>query len=101
MVTQQEELITVRQAAMQSGRTAEAVRRWVREGKLPAEKLGNQLFVRKSDLALLLSRRAQMDRTGQADVLEALKSHRERIRRRLGRTVDVLALLDESRESHP
>lgn len=45
------ELISVREAATQCGRNAETVRRWIWAGKLPAEKLGNQLFIRRQDLA--------------------------------------------------
>lgn len=46
-----EELISVREAARECGRNAETVRRWIWAGKLPAEKLGNQLFIKRSDFA--------------------------------------------------
>ncbi len=46
----QDELISVRQAAKKSGRNPETVRRWIWNGKLPAEKLGNQLFVKRRAL---------------------------------------------------
>ena len=42
-----DELITVRQAAVECGRNPETIRRWIWSGKLPAEKLGNQLFVKR------------------------------------------------------
>ena len=45
-----EELISVREAARECGRNMETVRRWIWAGKLPAEKLGNQLFIKKSEL---------------------------------------------------
>lgn len=47
-----DELISVREAARQCRRNTETVRRWVWAGKLPAQKLGNQLFIKKSDLAI-------------------------------------------------
>src|SRR3990170_1854572 len=46
-----EKLISVREAAKECGRNTETVRRWIWAGKLPAEKLGNQLFIKKKDLA--------------------------------------------------
>ena len=42
-----DELISVRQAAVECGRNPETIRRWIWSGKLPAEKLGNQLFVKR------------------------------------------------------
>lgn len=45
------ELISVREAAKECGRNMETVRRWIWAGKLPAEKLGNQLFIKRTDLA--------------------------------------------------
>jgi len=52
MVYHTDDLINVREAANQCGRNAETVRRWIWGGKLPAQKLGNQLFIKKQDLAL-------------------------------------------------
>jgi|WetSurMetagenome_2_1015567.scaffolds.fasta_scaffold176298_3 excisionase family DNA binding protein len=46
----EDKLISVRDAAKECGRNPETVRRWIWSGKLPAEKLGNQLFVKKSEL---------------------------------------------------
>ena len=50
-MTGEDQLISVRDAARECGRNTETVRRWIWSGKLPAEKLGNQLFIRKSILA--------------------------------------------------
>jgi hypothetical protein len=47
-----DDLINVKGAAQQCGRNMETVRRWIWGGKLPAQKLGNQLFIRKKDLAI-------------------------------------------------
>ncbi len=52
MVYHTDDLINVREAAHQCGRNAETVRRWIWGGKLPAQKLGNQLFIKKQDLAV-------------------------------------------------
>ena len=51
MVYHADESINVREAASQCGRNAETIRRWIWDGKLPAQKLGNQLFIKKKDLA--------------------------------------------------
>ena len=48
---EEDKMITVREAADECGRNPETVRRWIWSGKLPAEKLGNQLFVKRSALA--------------------------------------------------
>ena len=50
MATESEQLLPVREAARRCGRTPETVRRWIWDGKLPAQKLGNQLFIRLTDL---------------------------------------------------
>lgn len=44
------ELVTVREAARQCGKNPETIRRWIWSGKIPAEKLGNQLFIKTEDL---------------------------------------------------
>jgi excisionase family DNA binding protein len=45
-----DESIGVREAAKECGRNPETIRRWIWSGKLQAEKLGNQLFVKRSAL---------------------------------------------------
>jgi excisionase family DNA binding protein len=45
-----DELISVKAAAQKCNRNPETIRRWVWSGKLPAEKLGNQLFIKESAL---------------------------------------------------
>lgn len=45
-----DKLISVREAAKECDRNPETIRRWIWSGKLPAEKLGNQLFVKRSIL---------------------------------------------------
>jgi hypothetical protein len=50
MFESKEELISVKAAARHCERNPETIRRWIWSGKLPAEKLGNQLFIKKSVL---------------------------------------------------
>ncbi len=100
MAVDAEELMTVREAARQCGRTAETVRRWIWAGKLPAQKLGNQLFVSRTDLERLTSE-PKVQRVPDLKFLEDAREIRERIRKRIGGNIDVLKALDESRESHP
>lgn len=53
--------MSVRDVARATGRSEETVRRWIWSGKLPATKLGNQLFVQRADLVTM-----QGPRTGEA-----------------------------------
>lgn len=101
MAVETENLITVREAAKECQRTTETVRRWIWDGKLPARKLGNQLFVRKADLALLGHGSAGPDRAARLAALEEARAIRESIRQRIGGNLDILQDLDQSRESHP
>ncbi len=96
-----ENLITVREAALECHRTTETVRRWIWEGKLPATKLGNQLFIKREDLARLTLPEKRRQVKDELALLERIKALRERIARRIGGTIDVLEALDRSREGHP
>ncbi len=96
-----ENLITVREAAHECHRTTETVRRWIWEGKLPAKKLGNQLFIKRGDLARLVGPRQQRRVKDELALLERIRELRERIARRIGGTIDVIEALDRSREGHP
>lgn len=94
-------LITVREAARACQRTTETVRRWIWEGKLPAQKIGNQLFIKRDDLTRLRNRGEGRDSSGELAALSEAKAIRERIRRRIGGSIDVLEALDRSREARP
>jgi excisionase family DNA binding protein len=48
-----DQLLTVREVAHQCRRSEETVRRWIWSGKLPARKLGNQLFISVDDVSPL------------------------------------------------
>jgi excisionase family DNA binding protein len=50
MDLQDEQLLTVRDVARRCRRSEETIRRWIWSGKLPARKLGNQLFVESGDV---------------------------------------------------
>jgi excisionase family DNA binding protein len=89
--------LTLLDVARELGRSLEQVRRYVREGKLPAQKLGMQWFVSRQDLKTF---EAGGKRAAPDDVLARARTLREGIQRRVGR-VDVVELLDESRRTHP
>ena len=95
------DLITVREAARQCHRATETVRRWIWEGKLPAQKLGNQLFIKRADLARVAMPKNQHRVEEQLALLEEIRALRERIARRMSGPAHVLEALDRSRESHP
>jgi excisionase family DNA binding protein len=47
-------MLTVPEAARRTGRNPETVRRWIREGKLPARKVGTQHTIEDEDLQAFL-----------------------------------------------
>jgi len=47
---EQGKLLTVREVARRCNRSEETIRRWIWSGKLPARKLGNQLFVEEAEV---------------------------------------------------
>lgn len=113
-----EGMITVQEAARRLGRSIEQVRRYLREGKLRGERIGQQWFIEDASLASLPVRyRVRKPRTSQirevAAVMETDKElrseiealirevdeHREAIRKRVG-TFDVVKLIREVREEH-
>jgi excisionase family DNA binding protein len=48
-------MLTVPEAARRAGRNPETIRRWIREGKLRARKIGTQHVLEESDLAAALA----------------------------------------------
>lgn len=46
-------MLTVPEAARRSHRNPETIRRWIRAGRLPAQKIGSQHLVDERDLAVL------------------------------------------------
>jgi excisionase family DNA binding protein len=53
-------MITVPEAARRAGRNPETIRRWIREGKLPATKVGMQHTIEDRDLEALLKADSDM-----------------------------------------
>lgn len=47
--------ITVPEAARRTGKNPETIRRWIREGKLPARKVGTQHIIEEEDLGGMLA----------------------------------------------
>ncbi len=47
-------MLTVPEAARRAGKNPETVRRWIREGKLRASKVGTQHVIDEADLATML-----------------------------------------------
>lgn len=47
-------MLTVPEAARRVGRDPETIRRWIRSGRLPAEKIGTQHVIDEEELELLL-----------------------------------------------
>ena len=46
--------LTVPEAARRTGRNPETIRRWIREGKLPASKVGTQHVIEEEALAAMI-----------------------------------------------
>ena len=94
-----EELVSVREASKESGRNTETVRRWIWSGKLPAQKLGNQLFIKKGDWQTFL-KHINRPRDDRFKFIERATTLQERIRARTGTNFDISALIEESRQRH-
>jgi len=99
VVTDGEKLIGVREAAIECGRNMETVRRWIWSGKLPAEKLGNQLFIKRNDLRSFYRNHkvARQKPSDWAKLMKEVKTLREEIRRKHG-NFDITELIEESRK---
>ena len=50
-------MLTVPEAAKRAGRNPETIRRWIREGKLRARKVGTQHVLEEGDLELAIGTR--------------------------------------------
>jgi excisionase family DNA binding protein len=56
-------VITVPEAARKTGRNPETIRRWIREGKLPAQRVGTQHIISEEDLDEVVGRRHELPLT--------------------------------------
>jgi excisionase family DNA binding protein len=110
-------MITVQEAARRLNRSIEQVRRYLREGKLKGQRIGQQWFIEESALGTIYRPgRPQVHRISEATaaleipkmnreikaVIENIDANREAIRARLGRDVDVdvVEMLRIDREEH-
>ena len=98
-VSHLEELVSVREASTQSGRNMETVRRWIWSGRLPAHKLGNQLFIKRSDLEAFL-KDANRQKDHRSRFMERAVALQQWIRAKTGVEFDVSELIEESRQRH-
>ncbi|CAN5521606.1 hypothetical protein BH20ACT18_BH20ACT18_04690 [soil metagenome] len=55
-------MLTVPEAARRVARNPETIRRWIREGKLPAERIGTQWIIEEDDLDVVMNGGMQMPR---------------------------------------
>ena len=95
-----EELIGVREAARECGRNMATVRRWIWAGKLPAEKLGNQLFIKKSDFASFCRETAirEYEAKPKPDFLERAIALRNKMKARGVKPIDAGELIRKMRK---
>lgn len=106
MGAQDAELLTVRQTARLVGRSEETVRRWIWSGKISAQKLGNQLFVRRDQIARASGGRSPNTApsgTADGDEYPEWLERSRRIARQIfseSGYIDVAAAVRESHEEH-
>ena len=95
-----DELISVREAAKECGRNMETVRRWIWGGKLPAQKLGNQLFIKRSDFASFCRETAvrQYEAEPKPDFLERAIAFQKRLKARGVKPINAAEEIRKMRE---
>ena len=91
------EYLNLSEAARELGKSVQQVRRFIREGKLPAQKFGLQWFVTRRAMKRFKSRGSRDP--NEEDVLVRARALRENIRARVGKLA-VGELLDQSRRHH-
>jgi excisionase family DNA binding protein len=93
-------LISVREAAKECGRNMETVRRWIWGGKLPAQKLGNQLFIKRSDFASFCRETVVREYKAEAkpDFLERAIALQKKLRARGVRPINAAEEIRKMRE---
>ena len=100
VIRTEDELISVREAAKECRRNMETIRRWIWGGKLPAEKLGNQLFIKRSDLTSFCRETATKKyRTdSKTDFLERAIALQKRIKARGVKPINAAEQIRKMRE---
>jgi len=94
-MTTLEGMITVAEAARRLNRSIEQVRRYLREGKLRGQRIGNQWFVEERTLEA-----PRGEPLVPPELVERIRRRREAIRRRIGHDFDIVELIRRSREGH-
>jgi excisionase family DNA binding protein len=92
-----EGMITVAEAAKRLDRSIEQVRRYLREGKLKGQRVGNQWFVDKASLKEAGKEPAPLI---PRELMEEIKRARKAIFQRNGIVFDAVQMVRESREGH-
>lgn len=113
-----EGMITVAEAARRLGRSIEQVRRYLREGKLKGQRIGQQWFIEERSLEVNYQpsgRRFQRIKEPSAvmeagklskeeieSLIKSIDENREAISRRVGGTlnIDIVEMLRLDREEH-
>lgn len=95
-MTTAKDMLTLNEVSRELNRSFEQVRRYVREGRLRAYKIGLQGFVLRSDLKEFKST-LQNKKVDGSNIVERARVLRERIKAHSGE-IDVLSLLDETRK---
>ena len=96
-----EETVDIKQASEYCHRNPETVRRWVWNGKLPAQKVGNQLFIRKKDLVRFCRETAiayHAQPEADAASLETIRQTGTEIHNRTGRSFNAAEEIETLRE---
>jgi excisionase family DNA binding protein len=90
-----EGMITVAEAAQRLKRSTEQVRRYLREGKLKGQRVGNQWFVEEAGLK---TESQHLRPLIPPELTERIRRTRDEIHKR-GVTFDVVEMIREHRES--
>jgi excisionase family DNA binding protein len=92
--------ISVAEAAKRLKRSTEQVRRYLREGKLKGQRIGNQWFVEEASLPSIEDGEPVFRPLIPKELAEEIRRTREAIFRRNGIVFDAVEMVRESREGH-
>jgi excisionase family DNA binding protein len=94
-----EGMITVAEAAKRLDRSIEQVRRYLREGKLKGQRIGNQWFVEEESIKEKRPKKKEFEPLVPPELITEIDRTREEIYARNGIVFDVVELIREHRES--
>jgi len=95
MTTVSDDMVTVAEASKILGRSIEQVRRYLREGKLPGQRIGGQWFI---DRNALVAQKREARYQEQMALLEEIRTNREAIFKSTGMLFDGAELVRQIRE---